>query len=230
MAEVSVPSDDGGGRPASAASASAPSVPFQRASEADLGKVWRCEKLRDFEWRMRCLGLDSNPEAVRLLEAMMASTEQLNEVGDKLARGEVEPKWWWNGEYDRDRAEESNDRGAAAFKAKRYGDAFESFTGAIQLWPSRFVYHANRASAALKLGRYEVCAADCEEALAIEPSNLKVLARRATALEKLGRPAEAEAHWRRVLAEDEGSAKASAGLRRCCEAARAREAKEAAES
>jgi hypothetical protein len=49
--------------------------------------VWRCEKLRDFEWRMRCLGLESNPEALALLKQMLSCTEDLNAIGESVAKG-----------------------------------------------------------------------------------------------------------------------------------------------
>ena len=80
-------------------------VGYKSASESDLGKVWRCEKVRDFEWRARCLGLDKNPEAAELLRRMLRCTEELNEIGDALARGDAEPKWWLGGDYDARRAE-----------------------------------------------------------------------------------------------------------------------------
>ncbi|QDZ23684.1 DnaJ domain-containing protein [Chloropicon primus] len=190
----------------------APKVRYSKASEDDLGKVWRCEKVRDFEWRMRCLGLEDNAEAVDLLKRMLRSTEELNEIGDAMSRGEVEPKWWLGGDYDADEAEEHNDEGAALFKGKEYGEAFESFTRAIARWPSRAVYHANRASAALKVGDFEVAASDCGEALRLDPGNAKVMARRAAALGRLGRFAEAAEVWSDVLEADPGSVKARAGL------------------
>ena len=192
-------------------------VGYKSASESDLGKVWRCEKVRDFEWRARCLGLDKNPEAAELLRRMLRCTEELNEIGDALARGDAEPKWWLGGDYDARRAEECNDAGAESFKAKRFGEAFDRFTEAIRSWPSRPVYHANRASAALKLGRCEVAAADCEEALRLDPGSAKVAARCATALQRLGRYEQAGERWRQALACDPQSDKAAAGLRACRE-------------
>lgn len=220
---------EGDDDPAAAALEPKGGVGYERANEVQLGELWRCEKARDFEWRVRCLGLDRDPEALSLLRRMVEATEDLNAIGESIARGEVEPKWWLNGEYDCDGAEEHNDAGAELFKSGRHADAFERFTSAIRLWPSRAVYHANRASAALKVGDFEVCAADCEEALRIDPSNDRVAIRCATALRKLGRPLEAEAHYRRVLSAAPDHAKASRGLRDCLREGREAEARRRAQ-
>ena len=202
-----------------------PAVGSKKANEVDLGKLWRGEKLRDFEWRMRCLGLDASPEANALLRQMIECTETLNGIGDEIVSGERETKWWLDGEYDGEGAEESNDKGTKLFGERRYGEAFDSFTRAIGLWPSRAVYHANRASAALKLGKYEVCVSDCKEALKIDPSNVKVMTRCATGLQKAGRPREAKEYWRDVLDRDEGNAKAKKGYELACVEMRAAETK-----
>eukprot|EP00959_Pyramimonas_sp_CCMP1952_P162898 3405539-Pyramimonas_sp.AAC.1 len=50
--------------------------------------------------------------------------------------------------------------GMECYKTHRFAEAFEHYTEAIRLAPSRAVYHGNRAAAALKLGRYTMAAQD----------------------------------------------------------------------
>jgi tetratricopeptide (TPR) repeat protein len=134
-----------------------------------------------------------------------------------------ESKWWCDGDYDGDKAEIFNDKGCASFGKKEYGEAFDAFTRAISLWPSRAAYHCNRSSVALKLGKFDVCASDCQEGLRLDPSNVKVLMRRATVLQKLGKVEESKAAWQRALEKDAGNRKAKAGyLEACREAERKR--------
>ena len=207
-----------------------PRVSYKSASDLDLGQVWRCEKLRDFEWRVRCLGLDSNPEAVALLEKMLRCTEDLNAIGESVAKGDTESKWWCDGDYDSEKAEHFNDKGTEHFRGREYGEAFDAFTRAINFWPSRAVYHSNRSSAALKLGKFDICASDCQEALRIDPSNAKTLMRCATALQKLGKPGESKAFWQRALEKDAGSSKAKEGYLVACEEEERDRAKNARET
>lgn len=50
--------------------------------------------------------------------------------------------------------------GVQAFKAKQFQNAFELYTEAIRLRPSKAAYHCNRAAAALKLHQFAVAVED----------------------------------------------------------------------
>ena len=190
----------------------------RKASDLDLGRMWRTEKLRDFEWRLRCMGLQDAPEARQLLASMADCTADLNALGDRVSRGELETKWWCDGEYDRARAEAANDAGAACFKSKAYGEAFDRFTEAIRLYPSRAVYHCNRAGAALKIARHDVALADAMEAARLDPASARAWSRCAAAHEARGCPGDAAQAWAKACDAAPGDARAKRGLARAREA------------
>ena len=128
------------------------------ADPADAGSHWRREKLKDLVWRARCLHVHDRPEFAEAIEQLKALTAQVEHIAHAQAQPTYKTPWWMDGEYDDTRAEEHNDRGVALQKQKKHDDAFDEFTEAIRLAPSRAVYHANRAAVALKLGR-DACAA-----------------------------------------------------------------------
>lgn len=135
------------------------------ADPADAAAEWRSEKLRDFVWRARCLGIDQDPEVAAVIAQMRETTADLEDMATKQASPDYERPWWKDGEYDEARAEAANDRGMEAFAAKRWKDAFDEYTEAIRLEPRRAGYHANRAAAALKLERHHCAAEDAARAI-----------------------------------------------------------------
>lgn len=48
------------------------------------------------------------------------------------------------------------------YGVRKHGKAFEHFSEAIRLCPSKCIYHANRASSALRLGRADVALEDAK--------------------------------------------------------------------
>lgn len=53
------------------------------------------------------------------------------------------------------------------YRAGNYGEAFNSYTTAIRLCPSKPVYHANRAAAALRLGQHAIALTDARSVLSM---------------------------------------------------------------
>jgi hypothetical protein len=69
--------------------------------------VWRTEKLKDFVFRLKCLGLDEDPQYVDLVGQIAADTAALEELVVKQSQPDYEPPWWQDGEYDSGRADRS---------------------------------------------------------------------------------------------------------------------------
>ena len=133
------------------------------ADPADAGSHWRREKLKDLVWRAKCLHVHDTPEFAEAIEQLKSLTAQVEHIAHAQAQPNYRTPWWMDGEYDDARAEAHNDRGVALQRQKKHDDAFDEFTEAVRLAPSRAVYHANRAAVALKLGR-DACAAQTERA------------------------------------------------------------------
>lgn len=67
--------------------------------------MWRGEKLRDFVFRLRCLGLDGDPEFAALAARIAEETQALEELAEKQRSPEYQQPWWADGEYDDARAD-----------------------------------------------------------------------------------------------------------------------------
>lgn len=178
----------------------------------EAGSTWRLDKLRDFEWRARCLGLASDPAFESLLSHIKDHTEQLERLWEVQREPGYERKWWQDGEYDSARADAANDRGTEYYKKKEYSQAFDCFTEAIRLCPTSAVYHCNRAAVALHVGQYNIAAQDAEEACTRDPSFVKAWLRGAKAHTKLQNPSEARLWYGKALDLDPSNATALAGL------------------
>ncbi len=161
--------------------AAAPEIVSLVTNEREAGEMWRVDRFKDFRFRVRCAGLESDPEFAEALGRMAALTRELSEMSAAQARDASEAPWWRDGEYDEARAEEANDDGMRKIGEQRYEEAFEAFTEAIRLEPRRAVYHANRAAAGLKLQRYRVAADDAACAIERDSNYLKALIRGGTA-------------------------------------------------
>ena len=103
--------------------------------------MWRVDRFKEFRFRVRCAGLESDPEFAEALGRMAALTRELSEMSAAQVRDASEAPWWRDGEYDEARAEEANDDGMRKIGEQRYEEAFEAFTEAIRLEPRRAVYH-----------------------------------------------------------------------------------------
>ncbi|KAK3268510.1 hypothetical protein CYMTET_22993 [Cymbomonas tetramitiformis] len=198
--------------------------------EVEAGRVWRLEKLKDFEWKAKCAGIQDDPEVVAILEEMRRETAELEKISEKEKEEGGAAHWWCDGEYDDVRADEANDQGTRSYKNKEYGIAFDDYTEAIRLCPSKAVYHCNRAAAALKLGRNDIAALDAEYAIQRDAGNLRAYLRGGKASTLNGRPERAAELYRRALELNPGNESALEGLSQAELAAEAKAAAKAAEA
>ena len=129
----------------------------------------------------QCLHVHDRPEFAEAIEQLKALTAQVEHIAHAQAQPTYKTPWWMDGEYDDTRAEEHNDRGVALQKQKKHDDAFDEFTEAVRLSPSRAVYHANRAAVALKLGRDACAASDALHACERDPNHVAAHVRAARA-------------------------------------------------
>ncbi|KAF9233480.1 hypothetical protein BU15DRAFT_80089 [Melanogaster broomeanus] len=71
-------------------------------------------------------------------------------------------------------ADEIKEKGNIAFKAKRYNDAIDLYTKAIEMKPAEPSYLANRAASYMAVKRFRLALSDCQQAAALqsaEPSS-----------------------------------------------------------
>lgn len=202
------------------------------ADPADAGSHWRREKLKDLVWRAKCLHVHDTPEFAEAIEQLKSLTAQVEHIAHAQAQPNYHTPWWMDGEYDDARAEAHNDRGVALQKQKKHDDAFDEFTEAVRLAPSRAVYHANRAAVALKLGRDACAASDALHACERDPNHVAAHVRAATAsLRMPGRNPEASLRlFERALVLDPGNVAAARGKADAAAAAGAARAERAAQT
>ena len=182
------------------------------ADPADAGSHWRREKLKDLVWRAKCLHVHDTPEFAEAIEQLKSLTAQVEHIAHAQAQPNYRTPWWMDGEYDDARAEAHNDRGVALQKQKKHDDAFDEFTEAVRLAPSRAVYHANRAAVALKLGRDACAASDALHACERDPNHVAAHVRAAKATLRARRdPEESLRLFERALVLDPGNVAAARG-------------------
>jgi hypothetical protein len=83
-----------------------PTPPPRPTHTGEAGSVWRSERLRDFHWRLRCLGLDQDEGACALLAQIAEQSSELEELAVAQQAPGYERPWWQTGEYDDRRADE----------------------------------------------------------------------------------------------------------------------------
>ena len=179
------------------------------ADPGDAGSHWRKEKLKDLVFRAKALRVQDQPEIVEAIEQLKALTFQVEDIAHRQAQPGYTTPWWMDGDYDETRAEEHNDRGAQLCKEKKHAEAFDEFTEAVRLAPSRAVYHANRASCALKLGRHACARDDAAHAIERDPSHVAAHVRGANASLKMRDPNSALRLFDAALRLDPGNAAAA---------------------
>mmetsp|Transcript_7790 Transcript_7790/g.14742 ORF Transcript_7790/g.14742 Transcript_7790/m.14742 type:complete len:553 (+) Transcript_7790:139-1797(+) len=202
---------------------------FGPTDELDAGSVWRIEKIKDFQWRAKCMGIQDNPEIRAILNEMIRETNQLEEMVQEEKSEGKKKHWWCDGEYDDERAEEHNDKGTDCYKLSEYKDAFDHYTEAIRLSPSKAVYHSNRAAAALKLGRHKVAAMDGDYAIKQDPANLRAHLRAAQGHLMSGTAERSVEIYNAALELDPTNKTAQDGLKEAKTTAAAKAAAQAAE-
>lgn len=82
-----------------------PTAPVCCVPAVEAGTVWREEKLRDFVFRLRCLGLEGDPQFAALAAQIAEATSALDELAEAQRRPEYQRPWWQDGEYDGARAD-----------------------------------------------------------------------------------------------------------------------------
>lgn len=170
--------------------------------------------MKDFEWRIRCLGKETDPEFAQLLKQLHEETVAIEKLWEDQKNPDYNKKWWQDGEYDSERADASNDKGMVAYKAGEFSKAFDLFTESIRLCPTSPVYHCNRSAAALKLERPEIAAEDAENALERDNKYLKALLRAAKSYLDLRNPTKARKYFQDALNIDPESVSAKNGIKK----------------
>ena len=80
-------------------------LPFLRIIAVEAGSLWRDEKLHDFSFRLRCLGLEGDPQMTALLSQIAQQTQELELLAERQRQPDYERPWWQDGEYDSARAD-----------------------------------------------------------------------------------------------------------------------------
>lgn len=93
------------GRPPSCCPAPLVTARHPALPAGEAGSVWRSEKLRDFVFRLRCLGLEGDPQYAALVEQIAKETEALEALADRQRQPDYHRPWWQDGEYDSVRAD-----------------------------------------------------------------------------------------------------------------------------
>jgi tetratricopeptide (TPR) repeat protein len=85
------------------------------------------------------------------------------------------------------RAEQEKDRGNQFYKQRKYKEAVECYTKAIQAAPACAAFYSNRAAAYLMQGSYDLCISDCNICLSKDRNYVKAYARRGKCYVKMER-------------------------------------------
>ena len=78
------------------------------------------------------------------------------------------------------------EKGNKAFRQRKYEEAIEEYTFALQVNDTNPVFYTNRAQAFLRLGKAMFAAQDCRHALKLKPDFVKAFIHLAKALKELG--------------------------------------------
>jgi DnaJ homolog subfamily C member 7 len=109
-------------------------------------------------------------------------------------------------------AEKIKEQGNVAFKAKRYGEAIDFYTRAIDLYGGEPAYYTNRAASYMAIKRFRTALADCQTAarLQAEAPSAKTLVRLARCQLALGSPTPALSTLRDALSAEPNNSAALA--------------------
>merc|ERR1712062_551049 len=78
------------------------------------------------------------------------------------------------------------EKGNKAFRQRKYEEAIDEYTFALQVNDTNPVFYTNRAQAFLRLGKAMFAAQDCRHALKLKPDFVKAFIHLAKALKELG--------------------------------------------
>lgn len=115
-------------------------------------------------------------------------------------------------EADKARAEELKNEGNKYMSAKDYGAALNSYTQAIELYPSSPVFYSNRAAAYSQIGQHDEAINDAKKAAEIDPNFGKAYSRLGHALFASGRFAEAAEAYEKGVEVDPSNKLMKTGL------------------
>jgi small glutamine-rich tetratricopeptide repeat-containing protein alpha len=62
-------------------------------------------------------------------------------------------------------------------QAKKYEEAIQCYTKAIELTPNNPIYYGNRAAAYSHLGQHQLAIDDCRRAISLDPKYVKAYSR-----------------------------------------------------
>jgi serine/threonine-protein phosphatase 5 len=126
-------------------------------------------------------------------------------------------------------AEELKNQGNLKFKEKKYSEAVEYYTKAIEIQPTS-VYYCNRSLNHIHLENYGLALQDAEEAIKLDPKNPKAYFRRGTAYLALAKFKEAKIDFQKVVQLHPGDKIAKSKLALCIQEIRSIEFLKAIES
>jgi small glutamine-rich tetratricopeptide repeat-containing protein alpha len=102
--------------------------------------------------------------------------------------------------------------GNAKLVEKKYQEAIDYYTQAIDLTPSNAIYYCNRAAAYSQQSKHEDAVMDCETAISIDPSYAKAYSRLGLARFSLGKFSDAIEAYTQGLTLDPGNESMKQGL------------------
>jgi len=107
------------------------------------------------------------------------------------------------------RAFDLDRQGQQLYREKKYPEALDKFTAAVQLKPKEAVLLNNLGFIYYAMGRYDAAVATLQKTLALDPNRKEAHENLADALMKLGRRDEAKEHYRTFLALHPNSSRAA---------------------
>jgi DnaJ homolog subfamily C member 7 len=168
----------------------------------EAGSVWRTDRLSEYRFQLRQLGLEDDPAFASLFNQIQQHTDELEKLWEQQKQPDYQRHWWQDGEYNEERADHANEAGSHLFSQGKYSQAFEAFTEAIRLNPKSPVYFSNRASVALKLRNPVIAAEDAQHALKRDAAYIKAALRGGKAYLQLKQPNCAIEMYEKVFSVD----------------------------
>ncbi|KAF9786052.1 putative stress-induced protein STI1 [Thelephora terrestris] len=131
---------------------------------------------------------------------------------DKVASSSSQPKPAGPTAEDKASAEKLKQKGNTLMSGKKYDEAIQSYTEAINLDSTNPVYFSNRAAAYSSKGDHLLAVGDAEKAIEVEPSYVKAYHRLGHAHYSLGDFKEASAAFQRGLDVEPGNPSLTSAL------------------
>lgn len=71
----------------------------------EAGSVWRTDKLKNFIFQAKALGLEHDHQVAALLQQVAEQTQALEALRERQSDPAYQRPWWQDGEYDAARAD-----------------------------------------------------------------------------------------------------------------------------